>query len=576
MGVGPSCAPSSACCKPGEEPGVVEQVEAEAKLGQLEQLPVIKDGDVAAVDTETGGLDRSCTYSTLMEIPDLPTRGSSGATIGMSKTERHTLGRYSHIDMGVARGMSLRKSLEGFGRLWRYNPATWADEDRMSLYNMSTKVTHFQTFVSHTWRSPGRWKVLSLSLQCGWHYGLASWLFAATLCTTLCLADVLPMPLTYRANIMGFVDVCPMGLWIMTCSCLAMGLGLMSTPLWPDRCGRSTDTCFIDVASIHQVDKTLMERGVFGIAGFLSISSEMRILWSSPYFSRLWCVFELAAYKKVNPDGRITFRPLFIEQAVLAMMLCSYLFSFLCLFTRDVFYDNVIVLLLIFAVAWPVAIYVLRMNFRQKHQLLYQLDNFDLDTVKCSQQFDRDFILAAIEKWYGSKQAFVDFVRQDLKYELEKSLSRTRLPNQYLLLLLTPVLSLSAEFFLAAWKGGAPSDALLSFAVGILLGFDVFFIWASNLLMIYLCDVLAPRRSGHLDHLQTLFIMVLIVTTLYVGSVVSARAYQHSLAGALIFLGVSVLLAACMSWLEGRSVASLLRYCRRACSHAEVEFGPEQ
>ena len=102
----------------------------------------------------------------------------------------------------------------------------------------------------------------------------------------------------------------------------------------------------------------------------------------------LWCVFELAAYKKVNPDGRITFRPLFIEQTVLAILLCSCLVSFLCLFTRDVLYDNAVVLLLIFIVPHPVAICVLRMNFRQKHQLLYQLDNFDLDTVQCSQHFD--------------------------------------------------------------------------------------------------------------------------------------------------------------------------------------------
>ena len=69
-------------------------------------------------------------------------------------------------------------------------------------------------------------------------------------------------------------------------------------------------------------------------------------------------------------------------------MLCSYVFSFLCLFAQSIFYGNVIVLLLIFTVAWPVAICVLRLNFRQKHQLLSQLDNFDLDTVKCSQHFD--------------------------------------------------------------------------------------------------------------------------------------------------------------------------------------------
>ena len=38
-----------------------------------------------------------------------------------------------------------------------------------------------------------------------------------------------------------------------------------------------------------QVDQKLMERGVYGIAGFLRISRELRILFSAPYFSRLGC-----------------------------------------------------------------------------------------------------------------------------------------------------------------------------------------------------------------------------------------------------------------------------------------------
>lgn len=43
---------------------------------------------------------------------------------------------------------------------------------------------------------------------------------------------------------------------------------------------------FIDVASIHQVDEDMKERGIYGLGGFLKASKELRILWSPPYLSR--------------------------------------------------------------------------------------------------------------------------------------------------------------------------------------------------------------------------------------------------------------------------------------------------
>ena len=45
--------------------------------------------------------------------------------------------------------------------------------------------------------------------------------------------------------------------------------------------------CFLDVVSINQVDPELMDRGIYGLGGFLAASSELRILWSPPYLSRL-------------------------------------------------------------------------------------------------------------------------------------------------------------------------------------------------------------------------------------------------------------------------------------------------
>ena len=99
-----------------------------------------------------------------------------------------------------------------------------------------------------------------------------------------------------------------------------------------------------------------MERGVYGIAGFLRISQELRILFSGPYFSRLWCldgtwslwsvressvkqaigaqrrcIFEIAAYKKVNPSGKITFRPLLFEAVVVGLLLSAYCFCYIYL-----------------------------------------------------------------------------------------------------------------------------------------------------------------------------------------------------------------------------------------------------
>ena len=42
-----------------------------------------------------------------------------------------------------------------------------------------------------------------------------------------------------------------------------------------------------DVTCIHQEDQALMERGVYGLGGFLVRSEKMLILWSQPYLGPL-------------------------------------------------------------------------------------------------------------------------------------------------------------------------------------------------------------------------------------------------------------------------------------------------
>lgn len=70
-------------------------------------------------------------------------------------------------------------------------------------------------------------------------------------------------------------------------------MGLLLSPYRP---GDQGDVCFIDVACIHQTDVELMHRGIRSIGGFLLAARELRILWSSTYLTRLWCV----AWKKIR------------------------------------------------------------------------------------------------------------------------------------------------------------------------------------------------------------------------------------------------------------------------------------
>eukprot|EP00913_Durusdinium_trenchii_P000002 g2.t1 len=106
--------------------------------------------------------------------------------------------------------------------------------------------------------------------------------------------------------------------WHIWGSSLAPAVSVMCfliTPYMP--CMRDKH-CFLDVASINQSDETLKERGIYGLGGFLKASKELRIMWSPPYLSRLWCIFEVAAYRMANPNGKISVRPLFVEITVLA------------------------------------------------------------------------------------------------------------------------------------------------------------------------------------------------------------------------------------------------------------------
>lgn len=114
----------------------------------------------------------------------------------------------------------------------------------------------------------------------------------------------------------------PISPWVIIAGWFSMILGVCSSPYLSLR----RQICFLDMTSIHQSDNELLQRGIYSIGGCLSVSKELRVLYSPPYFGSLWCLFELVAFRNSNPTGKIKFLPLFLERSVLvgAFCLCSH------------------------------------------------------------------------------------------------------------------------------------------------------------------------------------------------------------------------------------------------------------
>eukprot|EP00913_Durusdinium_trenchii_P008010 g7513.t1 len=227
---------------------------------------------------------------------------------------------------------------------------------------------------------------------------LAFWLCGVTLAFVLCMADILPPFSNLQVRALGFTGVIPSGCWIQVAGLLANIGGAVLFPYLPSR---KSDLCFLDFVCIDQADTDRMQEGIMSISGFLSASAELRVLWSAPLLSRLWCVFEIAAYRKLNPGGKITMSPVNNEVSALMVFGGWQMFTFTLWIARaGVEGSNPLVLLavmtFVFALLMPALALSLYRNHTATAKLRFELANFDVMKVNCSNDFDRDCIHAAI------------------------------------------------------------------------------------------------------------------------------------------------------------------------------------
>ncbi|CAJ1338288.1 unnamed protein product [Effrenium voratum] len=385
---------NASCCKDGELPDPSDQI---------------------CVNVEGPG---DCLAGAGQDVEILDPEASPAEGLRRTKSLLHL-----EVDEEILRGISLSKTLRGLGKLWRHSPSELPTKQRETLWRNSNKVVSLHLFVSHTWRTSGRWKVLALLLRTSWTHVILSWALCVAATTCLYAWKVLPRPMTAvnDVEILGTAVHVRVGPWLMVAHLPSILLGFAVAPYLARF---RSDQCFLDVACIHQTDEKLMERGVYGLGGFLARSKTLLILWSKPYFSRLWCVFEIAAYRAANPEGHLQLAPLFVELTALllwAVAFCAAVLSFAVSFVQSPMNQLAWLAIPFALVPQLLATHFLRRLISQKHRLTEELANFDVAKAECQLDFDRQFIMT-VPRWLrdrpGFRWFFVPRIRKILAWQI--------------------------------------------------------------------------------------------------------------------------------------------------------------
>mmetsp|Transcript_21028 Transcript_21028/g.49340 ORF Transcript_21028/g.49340 Transcript_21028/m.49340 type:complete len:631 (-) Transcript_21028:259-2151(-) len=486
-------------------------------------------------NTASGGL-----HSAFSPELDDPTRSQ----LRLSMTRRMRKEQSFEVDQDLLRGLSLRSTLQGLGWMWRLSPREVSPSAWQRLQRKSKPVQSLDMFISHTWKTGGIPKMLALFLSSGWRFALLAWLVAQLLSTMIYLAcpDCIITPFTFKASVLDFEGYCPLAPWMIVAGIVGTVFGFLSAPYFPfQKFGASSsgDMCFVDIACIHQKDSDLKQRGIYSIGGFLKRARELRVLWTPPYLSRMWCIFELAAYRKANPAGRITLAPIFIEHSVhlvaVSLWGCVICYWGALAFDLTEVYGFLVGLLLPLGIALlPVACIVhgLRYFFCAKHRLFQDLRRFKLESAECSEEFDAMFVHTAIQSWYGSTASFEHFVQETLVQEIPEV---TISPGYCLLLATIPVTG-ALEECMATQRGGAPTDVVLSSLIGHVYGVTLCWVMVCLKLLYHLCDRFAmPFEPGLCNYMRTLAVYVMVGLTFLAGAIVGEVSYRYSLLASAMF-----------------------------------------
>jgi len=259
-------------------------------------------------------------------------------------------------------------------------------------------------------------------------------------------------------------------------------VGMCSFFFWGIKGTVKTKLFFLDCMCIHQTDIVKKMAGIQALGGFVVMSDHLYVMWDSQYFSRLWCVYELAVYKAIHRgEHNVSILPL--RQSVAVLILIPAFFVGFLIYT----------ILFPLVAQWGIATFYLAAfaastlvftgaaivgyDFADQLRILeHQLTTFEVRTAECFAPEDRAEILNKIASMFPGDglDEFNDIVRGDLKDDVMKEVRhtpRTILP--YKTLMVGLISAVGFMFFGIAWFRDSNSETFWSFLI-----YMVTFCWA--------------------------------------------------------------------------------------------------
>ncbi|CAE8602112.1 unnamed protein product [Polarella glacialis] len=188
------------------------------------------------------------------------------------------------------RGVSLATVMESGGR--HFGPtACEIDHDAVSF-----PIEKYNTFISHTWRTGRLAKYAALLYYTSLLPALLFGLVAGILAFALQVNGILPMDPTLYGS-----------LWctgIGGCTCFATLASWARLVGLAESIRGTKVSYFFDRLCINQSDAVLKQAGIDSIGACLQNSDSMLVLWAPEYFTRLWCVFELAVFLEKSTNAK--------------------------------------------------------------------------------------------------------------------------------------------------------------------------------------------------------------------------------------------------------------------------------
>eukprot|EP00439_Symbiodinium_sp_Y106_P006653 s2933_g1.t1 len=340
------------------------------------------------------------------------------------------------------------------------------EADAAEFHSWSFVTECITEFLSHSWHGSAWAKVILLLILKNGPAAVIMGTMCAIPMMLLFIYELLPgytRPGQSEANTLSSI-------WSMS---TGLVVALLILILW-----RPRGSMFVDRVCIDQTSDVGKAEGILNIGAFLKYSESMLVLWDSSYTSRLWCVFELAAFLRchgtLEEAPPLVVRPTFLAPCTLTIAgsLCGFMVALLFIpFDNPLF--GSLVLIAIGSACLYLSAAAFRAYFRDVELMQEHIRSFRVQNAKCfccSQDHmwagkkiscDREIVVECISKWFGSIANFEQTVQKTVLSALWHQLGNHPFPYLWLIGASVPLVWGQMDAVASRLRTGDPEMAVV-------------------------------------------------------------------------------------------------------------------